>query len=91
MAESILQAGIDNRVLLSAVDINGKINIDAVCNDILKIQRVDGTTLYDSFELSCNPVDNTSIWKTNNGNILQNIKNNDVAVNLYIKPEIDSI
>ena len=29
--------------------------------------------------------------KTNNGNILQNIKNNDVAVNLYNKPEIDSI
>ena len=58
---SILQAGIDNRVLINAVDINGKFKINAVSHDILKTQRVDGTTLYDSFKLSLNPVDKTSI------------------------------
>ena len=48
-------------------------------NDILKVQRVDGTTLYDSFELSFNPV-----------NILQAINNNAVAVNVYSKSAIDT-
>ena len=58
--------GIDTRVLINAVDINGKFKLNAVSNDILKIQRVDGRTLYDSFELSFNPVDKTIIFKLNN-------------------------
>ena len=48
---SILQAGINNRVLKNAVDINGKFKINATTNDILKIQRVDGSTLYDALAL----------------------------------------
>ena len=64
-----LQAGIDNRVLINAVDINGEFKINAASNDILKIQSVDGTTLYDSCELSLNPVGKTSISKNKNVNI----------------------
>ena len=82
VALSTLQAGIDNRVLINAVDINGKFKLIAVSNDILKNQRVDGSTLYDSFELSFNPVDKTSISKTNNVNILQAINNIAVAINV---------
>ena len=90
MALSNLQAGIDNRVLVNAVDINGKFKISAVSNDVLKIQRVDGTTLYDSFELSFNPVNKTSILTINNVDILQAINNNDVSVNVYRKSEVDT-
>ena len=60
---SILQAGIDSRVLINTMDINGKIIINATSNDILKIQKVDGSTLYDSLEFSCDMVDKTSILK----------------------------
>ena len=63
MALSILQAGIDRRVQINTVDIDGKFKINAVSNDILKIQKVDGSTLYDAFELSFNNVDKTSILK----------------------------
>ena len=44
----ILQAGIYRRVLINAVDINGKFEINAVSNDMLQIQRVDGSLLYDA-------------------------------------------
>ena len=54
VALSILQAGIDRRVLINAVDINGKFKTNATSNDILKVQRVDGSLLYDAFELSFN-------------------------------------
>ena len=36
---SILQAGIDRRVLLNAVDINGKLKLNGAANDILKISK----------------------------------------------------
>ena len=39
MCLSILQAGIDRRVLLNAVDINGKLKINGAANDILKISK----------------------------------------------------
>ena len=55
----------------------------------MKIQRVDGITLYDSFELSVNTIDKTSILKLNNVNIVQAISNNDVAANVYSRYEID--
>ena len=45
---SILQAGINDRVLINAVDINCKFKINATSNDILKIQKVDGSILYDA-------------------------------------------
>ena len=66
MALSILQAGIDRRVQINTVDIDGKFKINAVSNDILKIQKVDASTLYDAFELSFNNVDKTIILKLNN-------------------------
>ena len=46
---SIVQAGILNRVLIHAVYINGNFKLHATTNDILKNQKVDGSTLYDSF------------------------------------------
>ena len=64
VALSSLQAGIDNRVLSNDVAINRKFKINAVSTDILKKQRVDGTIVYDLFELSFNPIDKTSILKT---------------------------
>ena len=60
---SILQAGINNRVLINAVDIQGKFKINAISNDILKIQKVDGSTLYDALELSFNSVDQKLVFK----------------------------
>ena len=91
VASGSLQAGVNNKVLINAVDVNGKFNINGVSNDILKIQRVDGTTLYDSFEISFNPVYKTSRLNkknNNNVNIVQAINTNDVAANVYIKSEI---
>ena len=86
----VFQAGKDTRVLVNEVAINGMFKINDVSNDMLKIQRVDGTTLYDSFELSFNPVDKTNILKLNNVNSLQAITTNDVAVNGYSKSEVDT-
>ena len=36
------------RFLVNAVDINGKFKIDATSSDILKIQRVGGSLVYDA-------------------------------------------
>ena len=47
----LLQAGIDRRVIINAVDINGKFKITGASNDILKTQKVDGLTVYDALEL----------------------------------------
>ena len=49
MCWSIVQAGIDRRVLRHDVDINGKCKLNGVSNDILKIQKVDASTLYDAW------------------------------------------
>ena len=46
-----LQACIYRRFLINAVDINGKFKLNATTNDILKIQKVDGSILYDALEL----------------------------------------
>ena len=64
VALSILQAGIDNRGLSNAVDSNGNFTVTATSNDILKIQRVDGSLLYDAVELSFNLADKTSILES---------------------------
>ena len=66
VALGILQAGIDNRVLVDAVGINGKSKLKATSNDILKIQRVAGSLVYDALELSFDMFDKTSIFKSNN-------------------------
>ena len=57
---SILQAGINNRVLINAVDINNNFKLNATTNDILKHQKVDGSILYDSLQLSFNTIDKIS-------------------------------
>ena len=85
----ISQAGINSRGLMNAVDIKIKTKINAVSTDILNTQRVDGSMLYDACELSFNNVDKTRVLKINNDDILQSISHNDVAVNVYNKPEID--
>ena len=54
---SILQSGNYIRFLLNAVDINGKVKMNATSNDILKLQKVDGSTLYDALDLPFNYVD----------------------------------
>ena len=51
-------------MLINAVDINGKFNIQAVSDDVSNNQRVDGSTLYGPFELWFNPVDKTSTLNT---------------------------
>ena len=63
MCLSILQAGIDRRALVNAVDINGKFNINAISNEILKFQRVDGSLLYNALELWFHMADHTSIYQ----------------------------
>ena len=52
------------------------------------MQKVDGSTLYDSFEVSFNAVDKASILKINNIDILQSITNKALASNVYTKEEI---
>ena len=89
VAIGMLQAGIDTRVSTNAVYINGNFKINATSNDILKIQKVDGTTLYDAFELSFNNVDKTRVLKTNNVNILEAKKNN--VSNTYSRYEVNNI
>ena len=84
----ILQAGINNRILIKSVDINGKFKTNATTNDILNTQKVDGSTLYDSLELSFNTVDKTSILKLNNINILASLASKFSYNNVYTKQEI---
>ena len=91
MALSSLQSGITRCALVNAVDINGKFTIIATSKDILKIQRVYGYLLYDSFALSFNPVDKTIIVDINNVNILQAINNNAVAANVYSRSELNNL
>ena len=43
------------------VTVNLKLN--GVSNDILNIQRVDGSMVYDWFELSCNMAGKTTVLK----------------------------
>ena len=56
------QAGINNRVLIKSVDISCKFKINTTSDNSYNIQK-QGTILYDSFELSFNTVDKTSILK----------------------------
>ena len=63
---SMLQAGIDRRALINAVDINGRFKLTATSNAILKSQKVDGSTLYDSWQFSLNDVDDTISLKVRN-------------------------
>ena len=88
---SSLQAGIDRRLLIHAVDINGKFKINATTNDMLKTQRVDGSTLYDAWELTFYIVDKTSILTSNNIDIVQSINNKAAVNDVYNTNEVDLI
>ena len=90
MALSILQAGIDRRVQIDTVDIDGKFKINAVSNDIFKIQKVDGSLLYDDLELSVNNTDKTSILQINNVYSLASLNLKASATNVYTKQEINN-
>ena len=57
---SILQAGMDNRVIINSVDINGTVKNYDTTDNILKIKKIERSTLYDSLELSINTVDQIS-------------------------------
>ena len=89
VALSIVQAGVDNHVLLNAVDIKGKFKLKSVSNDILKLQKVDGSTVYDALELSFNSIDKTSILNNYNVDILQSINTKAVSNGVYNQSDID--
>ena len=55
---------------------------------ILKIQRVDGSTVYDALELSFNSNAKTSILKLNI-DILASITNKAVSNDVYNKADVD--
>ena len=63
--------------------------INATSNDTFNIQRVDGSTLYASLELSFNSVDKASILKLHNIDILQSINNEESSTGGYNKTDID--
>ena len=87
VALSIVQAGIDRRVLINAVDSNGTCKLNATATYMLKIQRVDGSLVYDAFELSFDIADKTSVLK-NNINILESLKLRAFASNVFTKQEL---
>jgi hypothetical protein len=87
---SILQAGIDNKVQISTVDINSRFKILTSTDNYFKIQRKIGTTLYDSLDLIFNDTDKTSILKINNIDILASLALNASASNVYTKEEINN-
>ena len=60
---SFSKAGIYRGVLIHDVDLNGKFKPNGVSNDILKIQNVDGLTLYDASALSFNAIHKASKLK----------------------------
>ena len=75
-------------MLINAVDINGNFKLHATLNDILKVQKVDGSTLYDSLELSFNTVDKTIILKVINIDILESLNLKASASTVYTKEEL---
>jgi hypothetical protein len=87
---SILQAGIDTRVLINTVDINGRFKILTTTDNNFKIQRQIGTTLYDSLDLIFNDTDKTSILQVNNIDILSVLNGKASSSNVYTKEEINN-
>ena len=86
----ILQAGIYRRVLINAVDVDGKFKINGVSNDIFKThKKVDGSILYDALDLSSSPVNKTSILKINNIDILAPLNFKTLVSYVYDKTDVD--
>ena len=85
---SILQAGINNRVLINSIEINGKFKINATSDNIKKT-KIEGTIWYDSFELWFDTVNQTSILNINNISILEYLALKASASNLYTTQEVN--
>ena len=77
---SILQAGIYSHIGSNLVDIDGKFQLLGESNDIFKIQKIDGSTV---FELSYNSVDKSSILQNNNIYILASTTTKAVSNDVY--------
>ena len=92
VALSILQAGIDRRCLMNAVVGNGKFQINAVSNDMMKIQRIGGSLLYDALELSFNMADKTNIFVLTHNNVdsLESLNLKAIASNVYTNAAINA-
>ena len=73
VALSSLQVGVNRQVFIKLVDMNGKFKINDTSTDILNIQRVDGSLLYDALALAFTIADKTSIFQINNPNILESL------------------
>ena len=87
---SILHVGIHNRGLSNSFDINVKFNINATAEKILKTQKIEGSTLYDSLELACNTVDKTNILKVIYVDILESLNLKASTSNVYTKQQINN-
>ena len=55
----------------------------------MKIQKDDGSIVYDSLELECNAIDKPSIVKLNTTDTLQSIHTKAVSNDVYNKAAID--
>ena len=83
----MLQAVTDRRVSINAVNIDGMFLI-MLHQMILKIQRVDGSLLYDALELSFNMAAKTSILKNSNVDILESLNLKAYVSNVNTHQEI---
>ena len=88
---SMLQAGVDRRVLSNTVDMKGNVKTNGVSTDILNTQKVDGSTLYDALELTFNTVDKTSVLKASSIDTSQPINNKAASNDVYNNHEVDLI
>ena len=61
LCSTSLQTGIHRHVGINVVYFDGRLKTNGVSNDILKTQKVDGSTIYDALDLSFNIVDTTNI------------------------------
>ena len=70
-----INASLDNKCSTYAVDIQSKFKIKAISDNVLKIQKIVGSNVYDALSLEFNPENNTSTLKVNNVNILDSVNN----------------
>ena len=85
---SILQAG--KIIVFWVIQLIWIVNVKQMqLPTILKVQTVDGSTLYDSLELSFNTIDQTSILNITNIDILASLASTIPSSNVYTKREIN--
>ena len=64
-----IEAGIDRTVPFNNVNVDGKFKIIATSGNVLHMQSVNGSFMYNVLALTFNPVDGTSIQKVNHVHI----------------------